>query len=112
MKLSQSCQAWGQGQFDDVFKHELAAVPVAQLPLQQGLIHGSYVLDEPPTVMVMRAEADAVSIRVTAGVFFSSVIAGCSCADDPTPVEALSEYCELQVVIERRSGVATAVCVV
>ena len=110
MKLSQSCQSWGNPQFDDVFKRELAAVPVAQLPLQQGLTHGSYVLAETPTVIVMKAEADAATIRVSAGVFFSSVIAGCNCADDPTPVDALSEYCELQVVIDRRSGVATAVC--
>ena len=34
----------------------------------------------------------------------SGIIAGCSCADDPTPVDTTTEYCELQLEIDRESA--------
>jgi hypothetical protein len=39
-------------------------------------------------------------------VFFSGILSGCSCADDPTPVEAQAEYCELAIAIDTASGEA------
>jgi hypothetical protein len=56
--------------------------------------------------MVIASEADGDRIRVRVGVFFSGIVAGCSCADDPTPVEAQNEYCELLVDIDRRATAA------
>jgi hypothetical protein len=35
------------------------------------------------------------------------VIAGCSCADDPTPTNELDEFCELQLDIDKLTAVAT-----
>lgn len=108
MQLNESLQAWGDPEFEAVFKRELAAVPVDILPLQQGMRQGAYVLDEPLTVTLLSTHAEADVIRVNAGVFFSSIIPGCSCADDPTPVEPINEYCEVQVAIDRRTGEASA----
>ena len=109
MQLTQSSKAWGSPEFEAVFKRELAAVPIDVLPLQQGMRQGGYVLDEPLTITLLSMNAEAGVIRVNAGIFFSSIIPGCSCADDPTPIESINEYCEVQVVIDRQTGTACAV---
>jgi hypothetical protein len=58
------------------------------------------VLDAPIQVLLLRAwEADG-RLWAKLGVFYAGLIAGCSCADDPTPPEAQNEYCELAVAID------------
>ena len=57
--------------------------------------------------MVIGASEEAGLIRARVGVFFHGVIAGCSCADDPTPVEPQQEYCELELAIDRSTGAVT-----
>jgi len=105
-RLAQSLAAWGGPGFEAVFRQELAALGAGRLPLQQGLTGSSYATDTEPQVMIIRAiEADGV-IRVRAGVFYTGIIAGCNCADDPTPVEEQAEYCMLQVDIDRVTGTA------
>ncbi len=79
-------------------------LPIDQLPLQQGLKAGSYILDEQRSVMVLSVVDDGDLIRARVGVLYSGVIAGCSCADDPTPVEAANEYCELWLALDKRTG--------
>jgi hypothetical protein len=44
---------------------------------------------------------------VKAGIFYTGVIAGCSCADDPTPVDELNEYCVVQFDIDRMTAETT-----
>ena len=43
--------------------------------------------------------------------FDTSLIAGCSCADDPTPVEPQPEYCEVELQIEKATGLTAIVFV-
>ena len=66
------------------------------------------VADEPITVLLLTAEADAEQLRVKVGIFFAGVLAGCSCADDPTPVEAQEEYGEWLLTIRRPNAEAVA----
>jgi hypothetical protein len=54
--------------------------------------------------MVINALEERCSVKVKAGIFFSSVIAGCSCADDPTPIDESAEYCEIQFTVEKESA--------
>jgi len=75
--------------------------------LQQGLTASSHVLDTPFDAMIIGVAGETGFIRVKIGVFFSGVIAGCSCADDPTPVEAQNEYCELSLAIDIATAEAT-----
>lgn len=103
--LPKSLAAEGSSDFSPALKHELEA-QAARLPLQQALAGSSTVSSERIEVMVIRHEADADRIRAKVGVFFSGIVAGCSCADDPTPVEARNEYCELLVDIDRRTAAA------
>jgi hypothetical protein len=90
-------------EFPAVLKRELA-LRAAELPLQQALSTASAVADEPITVALLTAQADGALLRVKVGIFFSGIVPGCSCADDPTPLEPQPEYCELRLEIDRNSA--------
>lgn len=104
MTLIQSLEAWGTDAFREQFKQEVEQLSAEQLPLQQGLSLSSYVSAEPFKVMVIHDEADEATIRVKAGIFYTGVIAGCSCSDDPSPTDVQPEYCDLMFVIDRESA--------
>ena len=105
--LKKAHMDWGTTRFNETLKAEIEQLKASQLPLQAGLSQSSYVSDEPFRVMVIGATETASHIRVRAGIFYSGVIAGCNCADDPTPVEAQTEYCEVMLDIDRESGETT-----
>jgi len=50
-------------------------------------------------------------IRIKAGIFYTGVIGGCSCADDPSPSGETNEFCEVQLDIDKTTA-ATAVALV
>jgi len=104
IRLEQSLRAWGTPEFEGVFKQELAQVGNHVLPLQQALSVGSHVTDTQPTVMVIGVTETETTLRIHTGIFFISIIAGCSCADDPTPMSEYPEHCELAVEIDRVSA--------
>jgi hypothetical protein len=100
MQLPESVRAWGTADFPAVLKRELAS-HADSLPLQQALSGTSAVADEAITVVLLDARADETTIHTKVGIFFAGILAGCSCADDPTPVEPQTEYCELLLEIDR-----------
>lgn len=106
LHLPRALAAWNTPAFDETLEREVEAA-AADLPLQQCLTASSYALDEGCSVMVIGATEEAGAIRARVGVFFRGIIAGCSCADDPTPVEAQQEYCEVQVVIDKATAQAS-----
>lgn len=106
IRLPASLQAWPGEAFAPVLATEVAALGTAALPLQAGLTASSVALDDGLSVMLIGAESTADAIVARVGVFYAGLVAGCSCADDPTPVEAQPEYCELEVVIDRTTGEA------
>ena len=77
------------------------------LPLQQGLTTSSYVTDQPFQAMIISVNEEAGLIRAKAGIFYTGIIAGCSCADDPTPIDELDEYCVVQFDVDRTTADAT-----
>lgn len=81
-------------------------LPHGALPLHRALAMGSHVVDHPPQVMLLASQLDDSHLSVKAGVFFKTVLGGCNCADDPTPLDQNNEYCELWFRIDRRSGAA------
>lgn len=106
LHLPATLAAWGTPAFADVLRREIAA-QAAALPLQQAAASTSVVLDVPPEIMFIAATAATGRLDVRVGVFFSGIVAGCSCADDPTPVEAQPEYCELILSIDRATAGAS-----
>ena len=105
--FTKSLNAWGTSGFEDVFKAEVEQLDTGQLPLQQGLAASSYVTDSPRKALIIRVADDAGFIQVKAGIFYSGIIAGCSCADDPTPVGEQNEYCEVWIEINKETAETT-----
>ena len=103
IELHDALRAWSTPDFGPVLKRELAAIPPGVLPLQHGVSPGTHVDDSEVAVTVIRATAEAGVIRARIGVFFTEVLAGCSCGDDPAPASA---YCEIEVLIDQASGAA------
>jgi hypothetical protein len=106
-RLPESLNAWNTPVFRDVLKREIEQLDASALPLQQGLAGSSQVSDRPFQAMIIGVSEEAALIRVKAGIFYSGIIAGCSCADDPTPIDELNEYCVLQLDIDRTTADAT-----
>lgn len=109
IRLPESRDAWGTPEFNAVLKREVEALSIDQLQLQQGLVFTSYVVDEPCKVRVISADDSEGMIRAKIGVFYRGIIAGCSCADDPSPVEPMNEYCELLLELNKHTG-ETSIC--
>jgi len=77
------------------------------LPLQQGLSSSSHALDDQLDVMLISVTEEAGFLRVKAGLFYSGIIAGCNCADDPTPVDVNTEYCVVRLDIDKATAETT-----
>lgn len=105
--LPASLAAWGSPGFKGVLRHELEQLDGGQLPLQQGLSHTSHALEDKFTVVVNGASEDARAIHAKVGIFYEGIVAGCNCADDPTPVEPQPEYCEVMLAIDKASAATT-----
>lgn len=107
--LNKSINAWGDPDFRNILRQEVAQLGADQLPLQQGLTTGNYVSDAPITVTIHNVEELDKTIRVKAGIFYQGIIGGCSCTDDPTPVSDINEYCDVQLDIDKTSAATTVV---
>ena len=101
MKLPKTLHSWGQADFKKILKDEIQSVDPTLLPLQQGLSRSSYVSDSALSVVVLNVTEETNFIRVKAGIFYTGIIAGCSCSDDPSPTDEQNEYCELQFSINK-----------
>ncbi|MEN8214598.1 MAG: hypothetical protein ABFR19_09585, partial [Pseudomonadota bacterium] len=75
------------------------------LPLQQGLSHSSYASEGSFSVVILRITDDADVIRVKAGIFYTGLTPGCSCADDPSPDNTYAEYCEVEFNLDKKTAV-------
>ena len=104
LSLPESRDAWEGPDFEQVFVAEVQQLRREQLPLLAAMEHGNQVPEGEVKVMVLQRQRTGDRLSVTAGVFFSSVIGGCNCADDPSPIEENTEYCELVFRIDPASG--------
>jgi hypothetical protein len=107
IRLTKTINAWGTPGFEDTLKGEVEQLDADQLPLQQALSTSSHVTDSQRTVTIIRASDDEDLIHIKAGIFYSGIIAGCSCADDPTPIDEQNEYCVVQIEINKQTAEAT-----
>ena len=105
--LPLSLHAWKNGTLNDTLKQELCSIDPNLLPLQKGLRYSSYANGENLSVSIIKVDAENDYIRVKVGLFYTGVIAGCNCADDPTPVDENNEYCEALLSIDKLTAETT-----
>lgn len=96
-------QAWPDDVCRTAIKRDLENLGGDVLPLHRATTQGGMVDDSRLSVTVLSAEAVDGQIQVRAGVFFSEVVGGCNCHDDP--VEA-NGYCLLAIRIDPHTGTA------
>ncbi len=101
--LLASLQRWQTDGFNQALKHELEHLAAGALPLERGTSRGGFVDDSDISVSVTSTTDDEHSIQAEVGVFFTEIITGCSCGDDPMRENA---YCEIQVSIDKSTGEA------
>lgn len=107
IRLSKALNAWQTPVFKAVLKEEIEHLDAALLPLQQGLAQSSHVSSDKPDVMIISVADEPDCLRVKAGLFYTGIIAGCSCADDPTPIDEINEYCEVRFDIDKKTAETT-----
>jgi hypothetical protein len=107
LQLTTILNAWCTPAFEETFKNTITQMDAALLPLQQGLSQSSYTDGANRSVMILNTSDEAVSIRVKAGIFYTGIIPGCSCADDPTPMSEIAEYSEVQFDIDKITAETT-----
>ena len=101
IRLKKALHAWGTPAFTNALKTEIEELDPGLLPLQQGLTKASYAVASNLRVMIISVSENDKIIRARVGIFYAGIIAGCSCADDPTPVEEQPEYCEVQLDMDK-----------
>jgi hypothetical protein len=104
--LPQSLATFNRMEFAATIKQELALQDDFAQLLQQTMQFGSCALLDELEIMLNKVEADERQIHIEVGAFYHSIIAGCNCADDPSPVEKNNEYAEIGITIERASAQA------
>ena len=107
IKLTKALAAWGTPGFENVLKEEIQELDVGLLPLQDALSQSSYVSDRDISLSILKVTETSGIVRVKAGVLYAGIIAGSCCADDPTPVDEQTEYCELQFDIDKGTAETT-----
>ena len=104
IKLYQTVQVFGSDDFKKISKEEIQNIDPTLLPLQQGLSHSSYVADDDISVIILNVSERNDTLHIKTGIFYSGIIAGCSCSDDPTPTDVQNEYCELQFEVNKNTA--------
>ena len=104
MQLSKSLNAWNTPAFGEILKQEIQSLDGKLLPLQQGLSHSSYASEDHFSAVILRVSDGDTAICVKSGIFYTGLIPGCSCADDPTPNNETAEYCEVEFEIDKTTA--------
>lgn len=103
-KLTKVLAAKSGADFKKMFKEEIQQLDTSLLPLQDGLSQTSYVGDTGINVVILNISETENNIQVKASIFYSGIIAGSCCADDPTPVDTQTEHCDMQFYIDKQTA--------
>jgi len=101
LNLKSVLSSWGADDFSVLLTNSIGALPDNSLPLQQGISQGDMASERPEKITIMNSDENDVQIIVKLGVFFTEIISGCSCGDEP---ESLNGYCEMELTIDKQSG--------
>jgi len=92
--------------FKSIAKNDIQDINPALLPLQNGLSFSSYVGQNPFSAVILNVAEKTDFICIKTGIFYTGIIAGCSCSDDPSPTDEQNEYCELLFAINKKTAEA------
>ena len=93
--LQKSLDDWNTPTFENTFKAEVRNLDKELLPLQKSLLFSSYVSNEKISPVVMSSSASTTHLLIKTTIFFTGIIAGCSCSDNPGPQDTQQESCDV-----------------
>lgn len=102
--LKNTLLALNTADINNVAKDEITNIDPSLLPLQKGLSLSSYVGKTPFSTIILKVTDEIDTVIIKVGIFYTGIIAGCSCSDDPSPVDEQNEYCEFQFTIKKESA--------
>lgn len=97
--LPNSLAAWPGEGFSAALKAELSTFPPPVLSLSRIRPVGA----NPITVTVLHIDTDTQVITARLGIFYTEILAGCSCGDEPQPEDC---YGEFELRLDRSNGQA------
>jgi len=102
VRLPLSLGAWGSDAFAATLQAEVASLGPGALPLD-GLSGTGYADDQALAITLIEARDTGDVIEARLGGFFTEILAGCSCGDEPTcrPV-----YGEVAVTVHKGTAEA------
>lgn len=102
-KLLDTLQQSQSGTLEKALKRELENLPSGTLPLEQGTSRGGFIDDSDISVTVINVKQNKNEVQARVGIFFTEIVAGCGCGDDPMPEDT---YCEMLVSIDKKTSQA------
>jgi len=106
LSLPNTLAAWGSEAFAVILGRELTAAEGLQPLLLRAMTHGNQLATTPVNLLLLHAADEGSCLRLRLDVLFQSVVAGCSCADDPTPWSEINECCHIEIVIDKTTAQA------
>lgn len=101
IRLAHCLEAAGSTDFADCLARALKALPAGSLPLQGGCDQGGLADDSDISASVLSVDQTEDCMVARVGVFFTEIVGGCNCNDDPLEANA---YCVLEVAVDRIDG--------
>jgi len=98
-KLPNALAAWPSDEFSQILKAEIEKLKPSSLPFAQR----KYIDDDHLKITILTVTDNEQDIQVNIGAFYSEILAGCSCGDDPQRENA---YCEMRVSIDKSTAEA------
>ena len=100
-KLDIAMQHWNTDEFPEALVRELQALHPDVLLLHKAGNWGGPRDSDDFNITVLNITNDEQQVHARIGVFFTEIIAGCSCGDEPAPING---YCELLLRINKSTA--------
>lgn len=101
MVLKESLKHWNTASFKDVFKSELLSLDTSLLPLHRATNQGGHVDYSNLGLTILSTSESENLINVKTGIFFTEIVGGCNCDDDPGES---NNYCILLINIDKNTS--------
>jgi len=99
--LSNSLSAWQQPQFRSVLTQELLQLDNETFPLYKATNFGGFIKPEQLDLVILSTTENNDDLLIKTGIFFTELIGGCNCHDDPTEENI---YCEALITINKTNA--------
>ncbi len=101
LKFTNALRDWTTDSFKRTLKNEIENLKTGSLPLEHGVSQGGRIDDSNITATILNSTENLSRIETRVGIFFTEVVGGCNCNDDPIEINA---YCEIRISIDKTTA--------